>query len=80
MRSSSSSAVTPPEPGRVDSPPTSTIAAPQSSIPHAAVTAASTRRCTPPSENESGVTLITPITDGAGKRSSIGGRAFDTTE
>ena len=50
-------------------------AAPASSIPHADVTAESTRRCTPPSENESGVTLITPITDGAGKRSSIAGRA-----
>ena len=74
------SAVTPTEPGRVDSPPTSTIAAPQSSMPHAAVTAASTRRWTPPSENESGVTLITPITDGAGNRSAIGMRAFDTTE
>jgi len=33
---------------------------------------------TPPSENESGVTLMTPITAGAGKRSSIG--AFDTDE
>ena len=42
------------------------------------VTAGSTRKCTPPSENESGVTLITPITDGRGKRSSIGGR-FDMT-
>jgi len=63
----------------VDSPPTSTIAAPLSSIPHAAVTAGSTRRCTPPSEKESGVTLITPITDGAGKRSSIGA-LFDTFE
>jgi hypothetical protein len=35
-------------------------------------------KCTPPSENESGVTLITPITAGAGKRSSIG--LFDTSE
>ena len=47
-RASSCSAVTPPDPGRVDSPPTSTIAAPASSIPHAAVTAsvdvAGTRR------------------------------------
>ena len=72
------SALTPVEPGRVDSPPTSTIAAPASSIPHAVVTAGSTLKCTPPSENESGVTLITPITAGAGKRSSIG--AFDTNE
>jgi hypothetical protein len=47
---------------------------------HAAVTAASARRWTPPSEKESGVTLITPITDGAGKRSPIGARAFDTPE
>ena len=41
--------------------------------PHADVTAASTRRWTPPSENESGVTLITPITEGRRNRSSIGG-------
>ena len=68
MRASSSSAETPSDPGRVDSPPTSTIAAPASSIPHADVTAGSTLRCTPPSENESGVTLITPITAGAEKR------------
>ena len=71
LRSNSSAALIPSEPGRVDSPPTSTIAAPQSSIPHAAVTAGSTRRWTPASENESGVTLITPITAPGGNRSSI---------
>src|SRR5581483_11275613 len=71
-RRSSSSAVTPPEPGLVDSPPTSTIAAPSSSIRRAEAAAVSGSRLTPPSENESGVTLTTPITDGRGKRSSIG--------
>ena len=40
---SSSSTETPSEPGRVDSPPTSTIAAPSSSIRRAAATAASGR-------------------------------------
>jgi len=55
------------------------IAAPASSIPHASVTAGSRRRKTPPSENESGVTLITPMTDGRAKRCSSGGR-FDIAE
>ena len=35
--------------------------------------ASSARRFTPPSENESGVTLTIPMTDGRGKRSSMGG-------
>jgi hypothetical protein len=73
-RPSSSSAETPSDPGRVDSPPTSTIAAPSSSIRRADATASSARKLTPPSENESGVTLTTPITDGRGNRSSIGAR------
>src|SRR5438105_15079848 len=73
-RRSSSSRVTPLEPGRVDSPPTSTIAAPSRTIRRAVAAAASGSRLTPPSENESGVTLTTPMTDGRGKRSSIGGR------
>src|SRR4029453_9617668 len=72
-RHSSSSAETPAEPGRVDSPPTSTIAAPSSTMRRADSTATSGRKLTPPSENESGVTLTTPITDGRGNRSSIGG-------
>src|SRR4030095_14991608 len=70
---SSSLAETPAEPGRVDSPPTSTIEAPSSTMPRADATASSGRKVTPPSENESGVTLTTPITDGRGNRSSIGG-------
>ena len=65
------SADTPSEPGRVDSPPTSTIAAPSSTIRRAEATASSARKLTPPSENESGVTLTTPITDGRGKREAI---------
>src|SRR3954453_12355891 len=71
-RRSSSSSVTPPEPGRVDSPPMSTSAAPSSIIRRAAAAATPGSRCTPPSENESGVTLTTPMTDGRGKRCSIG--------
>jgi hypothetical protein len=55
---------TPSEPGRVDSPPTSTIAA---SRRRAAAGRSRRRpsrgwRLIPPSENESGVTLTTPIT------------------
>src|SRR5262245_44782921 len=38
----------------------------------AEATASSARKLTPPSENESGVTLTTPITEGRGNRSSIG--------
>src|SRR5919204_6087351 len=73
-RRSSSASETPSDPGRVDSPPMSTIAAPSSSIRRPAATAAAGWKCTPPSENESGVTLTTPITDGRAKRSSIGAR------
>src|SRR5690606_36081546 len=53
-------------PGRVDSPPTSIRSAPcaRSSIPCAI--AASRLAHRPPSENESGVTLRTPITTGPG--------------
>src|SRR5438270_2840494 len=48
-------------PGRVDSPPTSMMAAPSSAIRTPASTAASRSKSTPPSEKESGVTLITPM-------------------
>src|SRR5262249_11274255 len=68
-RRSSSSRGTPSEPGRVDSPPTSTIAAPSSSIPSAAVAAADGEKWTPPSENDAVVTSRTPITDGRANRS-----------
>ena len=71
-RRSSSSQETPCEPGRVDSPPTSTIAAPSSTIRRAEAAAVSGSRLTPPSKNESGVTLTMPITEGRGNRSSIG--------
>src|SRR5919204_1677967 len=74
-RRSSSSTLTPSEPGRVDSPPTSTIAAPSATIRRAETIAASGSRLTPPSEKESGVTFTTPITEGRGKRSASGGRA-----
>src|SRR4249919_2159834 len=69
-RRSSSSASTPSDPGRVDSPPTSTIAAPSAAMRRAEAIASAGSRLTPPSENESGVTLTTPITLGLGNRSS----------
>jgi hypothetical protein len=75
-RASSSSAVTGAAPGRVDSPPTSTTAAPSSSSlrPWSIAVSGSTNR--PPSEKLSGVTLSTPITDGRGQRSSNDMRAL----
>ena len=48
--------------GRVDSPPTSTMSAPSRNDCSPYSTAASWSKCTPPSENESGVTLTTAIT------------------
>ena len=62
-RRSSSSAETGAWPGRVDSPPTSMIAAPSATIARARATAAGSK-CRPPSENESGVTLRTPMSWG----------------
>ena len=60
-RAISSSAETGAAPGRVDSPPTSMMSAPASSIARACgVAAPSIQR--PPSENESGVTFSTPMT------------------
>ena len=63
-------------PGRVDSPPTSTRSAPRwcRSMPWATAWSRSSQR--PPSENESGVTLSTPITThrpGSGNRCERGG-------
>ncbi len=60
-RRSSSSSATGSAPGRVDSPPTSRIPAPSpaSCSPWSIATAGSRKR--PPSENESGVTLTTPM-------------------
>src|SRR3954451_12496379 len=63
-RWSSSSAGTGSAPGRVDSPPTSSISAPSAASSSPCLTAASASRNSPPSENESGVTLTTPITVG----------------
>ena len=61
-------------PGRVDSPPISRIAAPDATISRARVIALSISRFEPrysvaPSENESGVTLMMPITTGRDKSS-----------
>ncbi len=64
MRRSSSSALTAVWPGRVNSPPTSTIAAPSATMVLARATAAAASKCRPPSEKESGVTLRMPINAG----------------
>ena len=64
IRRASSSLDTGRCPGRVDSPPTSMMSAPSSSILRAWATAASASRFSPPSEKESGVTLSTPMTRG----------------
>ncbi len=64
VRASSSSIGTASAPGRVDSPPTSIIWAPSSTKRSAWATAASKPSCSPPSENESGVTFRMPIMTG----------------
>ncbi len=61
-RPDSSSALTRCAPGRVDSPPTSTMSAPSCTSDMPWVMAASGSRNAPPSEKESGVTLTTPMT------------------
>ncbi len=61
-RRTSSSAGTCAAPGRVDSPPTSMMSAPSASSRSAAATAWSGSGYAPPSANESGVTLMIPIT------------------
>jgi hypothetical protein len=61
-RLSSSSTGTSTAPGRVDSPPTSSRSAPSPASFNPCATAASTSACSPPSENESGVTLTMPMT------------------
>src|SRR5947209_10448009 len=66
---SSSSTGTSAAPGRVLSPPTSTTSAPSATSSSPWATAASGSSQRPPSENESGVTLSTPITSG---RNSLG--------
>src|SRR5262249_47435569 len=60
----SSASLTGVAPGRVDSPPMSTIAQPCAAMLLACATAASAARKRPPSENESCVTLRMPITTG----------------
>ena len=72
-RSSSSSSEMPSEPGRVDSPPTSTMTAPSATCRRPSSIASAGSRNRPPSENESGVTLTTPISAGATYRSRSGG-------
>ncbi len=64
-RRTSSSSGTGSEPGRVDSPPMSRIPAPSLASRRPCATAASASRNSPPSENESGVTLTMPMITGA---------------
>ena len=61
VRRSSSAAATGSAPGRVDSPPTSRISAPSPASTRACSSAAAGVGKRPPSENESGVTLMIPI-------------------
>src|SRR5215470_12177002 len=61
-RRRSSAAATGAAPGRVDSAPTSRRAAPSATIRVAVRAARSGSRCSPPSENESGVALRIPMT------------------
>ena len=61
-RRSSSSAQPAREPGRVDSPPTSTMSAPSETKRRPSSTACATSRRRPPSENESGVTFRIAMT------------------
>src|SRR5580704_2152345 len=60
-RNSSSALTAALAPGRVDSPPMSMMSAPSLSNPMACSVAFSESRYTPPSENESGVTLTMPM-------------------
>src|SRR5215211_1666199 len=64
-RRRSSSSETGSAPGRVDSPPTSRMAAPSAASRRPCSTAASASRKRPPSEKESGVTLTMPMITGA---------------
>ncbi len=73
-RRASSSSGTGSAPGRVLSPPTSTTSAPSATIARPWATAASGSSQRPPSENESGVTFKTPITNGRTSESVPGGR------
>lgn len=61
-RRSSSSSSTRGAPGRVDSPPTSTMSAPVATRSMPCLIAAAESNQRPPSEKESGVTLTTPMT------------------
>ena len=67
-------------PGRVDSPPMSRMSAPSSSSRSACSTARSGRRNAPPSENESGVTLTTPMTAYAFRAPELGTAAASDNE
>src|ERR1700722_17283423 len=71
-RRSSSAVETGSAPGRVDSPPTSTMSAPSSTISCALMIARSLSNHLPPSENASGGTLMIPITNGRPSRVALG--------
>src|SRR6478735_11541444 len=69
-RRSSSAVLGRSAPGRVDSPPTSSRSAPWATSSRPCATAASGVNHAPPSLNESGVTLTTPMTNGRPARGS----------
>ena len=71
VRSSSSFGGTGSAPGRVDSPPTSMIDAPSLASRRACAIAATWSSNAPPSENESGVTLTTPMSVYGSIRSTV---------
>ena len=71
---SSSPAATGSDPGRVDSPPTSMIAAPSAASSRPRATADSVSAYRPPSENESGVTFTMPMTHGRVTGRLVGGK------
>ena len=73
-RRSSSSSETSAAPGRVDSPPTSTIVAPSASIRRPVAAASAGDAYAPPSEKLSGVTFTIPITAGRCQSSVSGSR------
>ena len=70
-RRNSSSVVIASDPGRVDSPPTSTMCAPSAAIFKPCSTALSTAKNFPASENESGVTFNTPMISPFRERSKM---------
>src|SRR5207244_1317479 len=77
-RRNSSSAAIGSAPGRVDSPPTSTMSAPSAAIFRPCSMAFSAAKNFPPSENESGVTFNTPMISPCRERSKMRSPIFQS--